>query len=538
MTGVAFPLTLAAVSLRLPLPVPPQAAPRRLALVALFSLSGCFTILGDDTQGLPLMGDPVPTESLPRLNEKPVQTWEIHQAADLRSWVVMCETGNLQESLSLCLPGLNGRLRVRRVSEPASPKILNGDYFFIGGFTGRRAVYVSRNAATSTRLQVFLSRDLGDGEWQPAATYDLPPGDPRITPGPGQRLFVYRVTRPKTPRLDLLWRDQQQRHTFSYDAKDTVDDDPFFDAAGAYLFARVQRSADREALAADPARQAELRRFYAYNIATEVEQDLGLHPRSTQNHPLGQSSLVSCGSDGLRVILYGPAREAAKAEDRERILDLPPPCEPGKLQGFDRDNGLAIFDAGTDLRRVPLSGAAADFIPKVKQRRVLARSGNGTEAYALDPVGLYANAASDGWIAEHRFMERGLFGYFTQDSKRVRYLEHAATPLSVGDLMSAPVPTPDGADPGPPTLLARNVPFPYFYDLTQPDGRTLAISNAAVFPGPFNRLIAIDEAQGRAQLLLVGANNFVLLRATNDLLVELVNSEVGFDLVRTQLPPK
>lgn len=501
------------------------------------ALTGCFTVLGDDTQGLPLSGDPVPVESLPRLNEKPVQTWEIQTAADGRPWVALCETSVLQDSLSLCLPGFNGRLRVRRVHEPAAPKVLSGDYFFIGGYTGRRAVYVSRNAATSTRLQVYLSRDLSDGEWQPAAVYDLPPGDPRVTPGPSQRLFVYRVTRPKTPRLDLLWRDQQQRRTISYDSADTIDDDPFFDGGGNWLFARVQRAADREVILADPTKKGDFRRVFAYSIKGDMDQDLGLHPRSIQNHPLGQQALVSCGSNGLRVILYGAARDMAPEDKRELLLDLPPPCDPGKL-GFDRDVGMAIYDVGAQYRRVPLSGGPADYIPKVKQRRVLARSGNGTEAYSLDPVGLYANDASDGWIGDRRFMERGLFGYFTQDSRRVRYVEHAATPLSVGDLMSAPVPTADGAEPAPPTLLARNVPWPYFFDLAQPDGRTLAIANAAIFPGPFNRLIAIDEAAGRAQLLLVGANNFLLLRATNDLLVELVNNEVGFDLVRTPLPPK
>lgn len=510
-------------------------------------LPGCFTVLGDDTTGVPLFGDGAQAEALPHLNARPLQSWEIQYNAAGEPWAVLCETGMTQDSTALCLPGFNGRLRVRRVREPAAPKILSGDYYFVGGFTGRRAVYVTRNGPTSTRLQVYLARDLGDGEWQPAATYDLPPGDPRVTPSPSSSrtaMFVYRVTRPKTPRMDLLYRDQQQRRVFTFDARDTLDDDPFFDSTGTWFFARVNRAVDRDLILSDPARFGDMRHLYVTDLSgANKDQDLGLRPRGLLLHPLGKQALLSCGADGLREVLYGPAREKAPEEDRDKPLDLPPPCDPGKLS-LDYTQALVLYDLGDLYRRVPLSGGPADFIPKVKRRRVLARSADGVEAYSQDPVGLYSNDASDGWIGDTRFMTRGLFGYFSQDSKRIRYVENAATPLSVGDLYSAPVPGRGGAGGGGAgggagtTLLARNVPWPYFFDLAAPDGRTLAISNAAVFPGPFNRLIAIDEAAGRAQLLMEGANNFRLLTATGDLLVELVNSESGFDLVRLPLPKK
>lgn len=507
----------------------------RRALPLLLLLTGCYEIYGDEAEHpLPLMGSAVPTSSLPRLNEGPLQYWEGVRDPSDQVWLLLCESisvSNLKPSV--CEPGL---LRVRRLREPADTKVLTADALYTSAYTDRAAIYALQYGRTNEpdTLSVYLVSRLGQAgaTLAPAHSYKVPHGVPKLQPSPNYQVVMHRVAR--TSQLDLLWRDREQRQTLQLLDGDQFDDDPGFDSSGGYLLVRVRRQSDPPP--ADPRDFSQPNRLLVYRVGDpNYRQELGFRPRAVYASSLnGKPALLSCGAqDGLRLFLYGLTRDMTPEPQRElRLAEKElPKCEPGKLSIEDIGDGVrAVIDLGTELLRIPLNGSPPDRAPKVQRRRILARSG-GLEVYSLDQSGLYGNNAGDGWIGSWRFMERGLFGYVTPDRRRVRFVEHAANALAVGELRSATLYQPASR------LLARNVPWPYFFDLGADDTRALAIDNAA-YPGPQNRLIAIDEERGYSQALVEGAHNFALSRVTNDLLIETMSNEIGFDLVRMPLPPR
>jgi hypothetical protein len=102
--------------------------------------------------------------------------------------------------------------------------------------------------------------------------------------------------------------------------------------------------------------------------------------------------------------------------------------------------------------------------------------------YSRDPLERYVDGAGDGWLGAWNFMQRGRLVHWSQDGTRIRFLEHAATIGTYGDLTSVVVPS------AAPLTLGLNV---HAFDEIA-DHRVIAIENA-VYVGTWNRLVVIDE---------------------------------------------
>ena len=208
----------------------------------------------------------------------------------------------------------------------------------------------------------------------------------------------------------------------------------------------------------------------------------------------------------------------------ETVLDSDPCDENGSLW-FHR--GRALYGAEDNLKWVPLDGSEPPSVVLPKGRRVIAFGPKDDIVYSTDPTGKFVQDAGDGWLDGWHFMDRGRSVSYSGDGLRLRWLEHAAQASGVGDLVSAAVPN------GAPQYLALNVRQ---YEQLG-DGRLLASSNRA-FRGAQNRVIVIDEDARVAHWVADQSADFVRIPGTNDLLVDVVASASGFDIVRVPIPPK
>lgn len=483
----------------------------RSVLILLLALlgAGCSFQFGD-TEELPLLGQPPPLSRYPRLNHRPVHYWERVRGGDNRLWAVICEPGTVppKNRYYVCEPG---RLVLRHVTDPSSApseKLLTADRIYTGYYTGGGGVYLLDfrfNAAGETRLRIHTTDELGDAPLGPGTAYLLPAGEPYLQPGGSGEVFVYWIKAAGARRFYLLRRDGTLQRALDLPRgadplHPPTEDDLFFDLSGAWLFGR-----DRDGA------------LVGYSTGDADDLHLGMRPRWVRLHPQGKPALVTCGDDGLKVLYYQSGKELT--------LDLMPPCDP---DGLSLEGPDAVRAEGDQQLRIPLDGRPAfrEAKPAMDQKRIIA-DGN---IYTYDAPNRYLQDATSGFLGDWQFMERGLIKYsqpMNRDKTRVRWVEHAANPMAVGDLLSAAVPR------GAPVLLARNVPFPWYTEL--PDGRILAVANHA-FPGTHNRIIVIDEQTRTARWVANSADAYYRLSNGKELVVDVFRNEQGYDLYRLPLP--
>lgn len=220
--------------------------------------------------------------------------------------------------------------------------------------------------------------------------------------------------------------------------------------------------------------------------------------------------VLTCDWDGLRAVSLPQPALPSTVVANQRVLD-PQPCLAGSSQLPALGTGSVVLyspasdPSGQEVRAATMGSPTP---PKILVRpggqRLLGVCGDSTVAYSLDPADRYGPSVSDGWIGSQRYMERGRETRFSPTCDRVYFKEHAANVRKLGDLRSAPVPSPDGGDASPlprPRRLGRNAGF---YRVA-PDGKLLAMVDLSVV-GVENRLLLIDDARGEAQALAHSIN--------------------------------
>lgn len=232
----------------------------------------------------------------------------------------------------------------------------------------------------------------------------------------------------------------------------------------------------------------------------------------------------------------------------ERVL-LPPegPFPPYLGQPFHVAGPDVIFAAYTGdpasarpgIFRAPLDGHAPAERVRDDVFWILRVGPRGELIYSPTDYSTYASHAAEGWLqiagaGAWRIMERGLYPTFSRDGARVRFLDHAATLDAVGELHSLALPLPAAprdrtGDAS--TIIAHNANC---FD-EAPDGRVLVVENHGA-PGPWNRLVRIDEARRTKEWVAPGADCFSLIPGRNEALVYVLRAPNGYDIHRVSLP--
>jgi hypothetical protein len=188
------------------------------------------------------------------------------------------------------------------------------------------------------------------------------------------------------------------------------------------------------------------------------------------------------------------------------------------------DGNIVYYTNAAGLWSATLDGSSAPVLIAAGAARLLAEQ-DGQVAYSTNPENQYVNGAGDGYVGARQLMTRGIGLSFSFDNTRAHFLEDAATLDGEGDL------TVIGVASGAPETLALNATE--YAEL--PDGRVLAIEDA-VFTGTFNRLVIIDEAAQTKHWVTPSTAAFLLTPDSSEMVVDVVTSSSGYDILRVPTP--
>ena len=193
-------------------------------------------------------------------------------------------------------------------------------------------------------------------------------------------------------------------------------------------------------------------RIVGHHTRDAIDVDLGIRPRFLAW--VDSKRLVTCGNDGVRVVF-------ADGVTPELVLD----DEICKAQLLGVSGGYVYYDVGTTVRKAKLDGKEApQTLFDFGEARVLTIATPGDSiVYSYDPADRYVHGAGDGWLANWKFMERGLDATFSSDRQKLYWLEHAAQGSATGDFMTVKLPGPglpggtadDAGQEHAPVLLPR-----------------------------------------------------------------------------------
>jgi hypothetical protein len=464
---------------------------RRLVAMTALLASGCAYTFDDEAPALPLVGDAPATASLPRLNHMPATGVGIVYGHDGAPWAVFSEV----------IPtdmGMQKGQRFVRLIDPSREEILIADDV-LPNFD---AYYIVKRDMTMPMSPTELTIHF-IGSTDPDDQFELPTGSGAVIPNNENSVFVYWPTTKDTTSLLVIRRDKSVMRTIPLPPM--LDPERPFDQGGMFFLPDGKHFITRDGTST----------LVRHAIDFDEEVSLGVRPRQLALDQT-RNALITCGADGVRSVPLDGSPES--------VLD-PEACDADGALWFHNDHALYAVDGA--LEQVPLDGSGPPSVLLEKGRRIIAFGPMDAIVFSKDPSDKYVGGAGDGWIGDWRFMERGLSVSYSNDGKRLRWLEHAAQPSGVGELVSA-------AAPGGDILhLARNVRR---YDQLR-DGRVLAASNRA-FRGVQNRIIAIDEDARVAHWVADQASDYAHIPGTNELLVDVVSGPSGFDVVRVPIPPK
>jgi hypothetical protein len=242
-----------------------------------------------------------------------------------------------------------------------------------------------------------------------------------------------------------------------------------------------------------------------------------------------RNEVVLCDPGGLRALSLSPAAP--------RLLDSSP-CYLSALRPSLR--GRLLYSSREEIRSVALDGSSAPrtlytFVPgppsedapflwAVDVDRIA--TSTGTPRY-VENTQIPGEIISDGWVEGRQFMERGYDVGFSADGERLYFLEHAAQKDGIGELRSYEIVS------GRIDVLAMNV----LRWLELEDGRLLAVANAWE-RADYNRIVVIDVARRTIDWVAAGANYFVLLPASHQVLALLVDDAANRTYVRMPIPER
>jgi hypothetical protein len=461
----------------------------RFVLLVAALACGCSYTFDANAPDLPLVGGPPNMASFPRINRGPAGGAVLMDGWDGETWAVFRERPT---GLEATMP----YLRLVRLGEPAAEEVLEAEEVIVS-FSAFFIFDEKMNAEGKKERHLVIR---SPGEPQPWAEFSFPGGEALFIPG-GDQVFIFWLLSAETKDFLVQWRDG----SFSRRIPVPAGVDPADPGArGQFQFTNdLGRLITRDAMG----------EVVVHSTRSEKDTPLGKRPH-VWTIDYARQRMVTCGQDGIHSVpLDGTA---------EVVLDTAV-CDtaPIYLRG-----GYMYFYRGGNMWRVKLDGTTASEPALDGGLRPLFWMRDLSIVYSLDPGDRYAAGAGDGWLNGWRFMERGRNAGPSIDGKRMRWLEHAAKPGGIGELLSAPI-------GGEPLILAHNVRL--YEELA--DGRVLANSNRA-FRGAQNRVIVIDEEARESRWVADMAADYVRIPGKQEILVDVISGPTTYDIVRVPIPPK
>lgn len=486
-----------------------------LTSLAPVALLGCSYTFDGTAPAVPLLGDPRPAALFPKLNDGPVRdVYYYSPGGDGGDWAIMPEIPTTP-----VLPPAMARESVRlvRIKEPTTAVLPRS--------TPAVQVYSATRTIISTRF-LFLYEVGADGaenvltvyspgDDQPRTSFKLPTGEGTVLPAGGDAVILYYVAKPIAMNFTLLRTDGSYKREvpipkgFGSAPSGGFSGQVLFDNKGDWFLVQA------------PDGQVTL-----YSTRAEMSRDLGVQPKLLAiDNTTQPRALISCSeSAGVTRVPFDGSPTV--------VLDSQP-CSPDLFR-LTSTTALYLSPPAGVIREVPLSGSAPGRVAltspepnrPIGQVYLLRITDERRDiVYSLDPPLLYGAGIGDGWLDGWRFMERGRRPAFSNDGRRMRFLEHAARSDNTGDFLSVEI---GGSEP---VLLARNVQK----WLEVAPGKLLTISNAAG-RGAYNRLILIDENARSASWVIDSTRDFVRIPNSSQLLAKVVNGQLGFDIHLVPIP--
>lgn len=354
----------------------------RLAGVLALFVSGCSLVFDGTEPDLPLLGAPPERASLARLNHGPAGRAAVILGRDRAHWATFLET--------FATPaGPRRGYRAVRLSPPAAEEVLLGDDFVLT----YRAFFRSEREGEAARTRLSIHSAGEGGHWD---VFELPGGPAQLFIGGADDVFVYWPRDKDTTEVLLQQRDRSFARMIpvppGVDPTDPYGKGEFaFTYDGKWFITRD--AADHMVL---------------YAARSDETRDLGRVPGGLA---LTNAEILACGPEGLLAV--------GLADGVHRQLDAAP-CQD---EGYSfRDEVLYYYAAG-ETRRVPLDGSRAPEPVLAAGRRLLGFGPDGAVLHTRLPPNSYVNDASDGWLGEWRFMERGRAASYSSRKGRLRWLE-------------------------------------------------------------------------------------------------------------------
>jgi hypothetical protein len=472
-----------------------------IALALVVACAGCVFEWDQSALVFTLEGNPPPLSSFHKLNVMPSGLATEMIGPDGANWVGFCEFWNAG---SVLRPRGCQRAHLVRADPGGTGTVdetFNADNFIM---TPHELLVLIDDDKSMTRTIGFHRP--GDPSSANQA-FDVNPGQALIYTNGSvlgtQSTVVYWAEDPMTKTFSLLRRDPLMRRDLpipmGVDPAKPLNADGFdflLTADGNWL---IERDPDGT--------------MTAFSSLGEPDVSFGKRPSDFRiDDP--RESVITIGPDGLRSIPI--------AGGPDKILA--PEWVDASLIILRQDQ--AFYPLNGALWRVPLDGSQPPEKIADGGARILALDGTGDVAYSRDPADRYVGGAGDGWLGNWNFMQRGRSARFALDGTRLRFLEHAATLDTVGDLTSVTIPN------GPPVTLGINV---HSYD-ELPDHRVLAIENH-VYAGDWNRLVVIDEQAITKKWVVPSAAEFLLLPGGQRIVADVVTGASGYDIMLLDAPP-
>jgi len=467
--------------------------------LSLVLVGGCSYTFDGSAPDLPLLGAPIDTTSLPRLNHKTTTGGaSILTGVDRKPWAVF------SEPLDTDFGPIKGLRLVRLAGDPVEETVvseapfLNGPAFY---YVPAMSPTPSKKPDPSVPVELHI-HFVGSG--QADDVFELPGGQPLLVPDYRNTVFIWWVLAQDTTQYLVQRRDRSFSRTLPVpDGLKPTDPtsmgELFFSRDGKWLYVQDGNGV-----------------VSRHSTVDLTDVTIGPLPRLLVLDETRQL-LVACGAPGLFLVPIDGSMTT-------QVID-PDPCDEAGLLWL---YGMTTVyqSANGDVRRIPSDGSGPPITLVTTDKRFLGFGPNDRVVFSTDPADRYVAGASDAWVDGWRFMQRGRNIQFSRDGMKVRWLEFAAQPSAVGDLLSAPL-------GGSATRLARNVRR---YD-ELPDGRVLASANRA-FRGTQNRVVVVDEQKGTAYWVSDASADYLRIPGSTDILVDVVSGPSGFDIVRVPVPAK
>lgn len=474
----------------------------RIACFALAALLAGCQFQWDDLGGdLPLVGAPLPLASLEKLNNAPTPGVRFAYDRQDRPYLTMWEPFAADDGTTSL------GLHIKRLQGPKLDYTLLASEVYISTYS----FYVLSKEETGPNPDDFATRlnTIDVGELGKGRNFLVPNGPALLFPSDDDRAIFYIVQDADVTEYDLIKLDGSFRRKIPLPPMVSP-----IDPLSTMTFFFTGEGDEQYLVLRDPSDEVTL---YSTHEVREIA--LGKLPGTIWVlQSIGRA--FACGALGLiSVKLDGTDPQVLDART----------CATSFTQ-LGLTDSFVYYGVDDRLQRIPVTGGMPESISDDPRRLLaIARDGDGVEHIITsgDPSSRYSNGAGSGFVDGWQFMERGRGSRYSFDLSRVFWIEHAALPSGVGDLLTATNPR------GAPLRLARNVRR--FNELSA-DGRILANSNYA-FRGTQNRLVVIDLDKREQRWVADAVSDYHIVPGTDDeVILEIVSGPDNVDIYRAKIP--